>query len=349
MFNLKRTIELVTGALLDSEATWRSYLPEAGDWKQTAILLTGPLIIASAVVAYLLGLVTADGGMLGAFRPTILSTVFTIIMGAIGAGAVAFVFSALSGTFGGKSDFALGLAAATLAFVPGYIGQALAWLPWIGGLLAIGLGIFSLVQLWKIIPTYLEVPESKRAIHYAVSLIATIVVMMIMSRVLAPIAPGPQFSSGVDASGNASSGVFADVNRRAAIVAEAQEDTYTPPSDGMLTDDQVRYYASVMQRVAEMQAATMKRMEELAEKADEDDQLSAGDFGAMMSGMTEIGGLGTAAIEIVKEDGGNWAEHQWVQQTLLSASYEKDTNDVVAHNYDLYRKYEDQLRPAVDQ
>ncbi len=349
MFDLSRTIKLVTGALMAAEATWKGYLPEAGDWKKTAFLLTGPLIVAAAIVSYLLGLIFAESAMFPQLQPTLLSTIGTIIFGAIGAGVVAFIFSAFAGVFGGKSSFGLGLGATTLAFVPGYVGQALSWLPWIGGLLSLGLGVFAMVQLWKIIPIYLEVPNGKRAIHYIVSFVATMVAMLVIGSIISPIIYGPDAASPfgqvsrTDTSEQPSGGMFGDVNRRAAIMAKAQEDTYTPPSDGRLTDSQVRTYASFMQEVAEKQAESMKRLEQLAEKADEDDQLSAKDFGTMMSGMTEVGGLSTAVVEVVKENGGNWAEHQWVQQTLLTASRQKDINETVAHNYRLYEQYSDQL------
>lgn len=350
MFDFNHTIKLVTGALFDREATWQSYLPEAGDWKKTAVLLTGPLIIASAVISYLLSLVFADSAMFPMLQPTILSTVGTIIMGAISAGIVAFIFSAMAGAFGGKSSFALGLAATTLAFVPGYVGQALSWLPWIGGLLAIGLAIFALVLLWKIIPIYLEVPDGKRAAHYIVSLVVTIVVMLIIGRVVNPIMYGPEASSPfesvsrTDPSGERSSGgMFSDATMRAALIGAAEEDKYTPPSDGELTESQVRSYAAVMQRVTQEKAATMQRMDKIAKEADEDKELSIGDLGSMMSGMTELGGLTTIEIEAVKAAGGNWAEHKWVQQTLLTASIQKDVNETVAHNYSLYQKYAGQL------
>ena len=176
MFDLNRTIKLITGALLDREATWREYLPEADNWQKTAFLLTGPLIIASAVLALRVRLVRIRRVYVSVCsgRPSCpLSDKSSL--GAIGAGAFAFILAAFAGTFGGKNSFALGLAAMTLAFVPGYIGQALVWLPWIGGLLAFGLGIFSLIQLWKIIPIYLEVPDSKRTVHYVASFVATIV------------------------------------------------------------------------------------------------------------------------------------------------------------------------------
>ena len=69
------------GALLDAEATWRSYLPEAGDWKRTAFLLTGPLIIVSVVIAYLGGLTNSGSSLMGMFRPTIVSSLVKIVHG----------------------------------------------------------------------------------------------------------------------------------------------------------------------------------------------------------------------------------------------------------------------------
>jgi hypothetical protein len=349
MMDFNRTIKLVTGALFDREATWRGYLPEAGDWRKTAFLLTGPLIVVSAIAAYVLGLVFSGSSLLGMFRPTLLSTAIGIVTSAIGIGVAAFIFSALAGAFGGKNHFALGLAAITLAFVPGFVGRPLAALPWIGGLLALALGIFSLVQLWKILPIYLEVPDGKRTAHYVVSLVATIVLMLIIGAVVNPIVygpnAGPPFSStsGADSLGQPSNGLFGDAVRRGALMEEAMKDTYSPPADGRLTEQQVRSYASVMQRVTELQAASAERMQQLAEKADKDGKFSITDFGTMMKGANEIGGLATAEMEVVKQAGGNWAEHAWVAQTLLAASTQKTTNEAVAHNYALYQKYEDQL------
>jgi hypothetical protein len=348
MLDINRTVKLVIGALTDRETTWRSYLSEAGDWRNTAFLLTGPLIVVSAVVAYVLSLLTSDASMFTAFRPTLMSTLFSIVTGAIGAGVIAFVVSTLAGTFAGKNDFALGLAATTLAFVPGYIGQAMVWLPWIGGLLALGLGIFSLVQLWQIIPLYLEVPDSKRVVHFALSLIVTIVVMVIISTVLAPVLGGPAAQSPFGSTSqmdnsDQDSGMFGDMSRNAAIVADAEEDRYTPPKDGKLTEQQVREYVSVMQTVAEKRAAIVERMEKLAEKADEDDRVSVKDLGNMMSGMGEFSALATAEMAAVKANSGNWAEHRWVQESLLMASIQKDTNDTVSHNFSLYEQFAEQL------
>lgn len=354
MFDLNRTLQLVSGALFDAEATWRSYLPEAGDWKKTAFLLTGPLIIASVVLGYLIGLMGSDASMFGQFRPTLVTSLFSIITGAIAAVVVAFIFSAFSGLFGGKSGFALGLAATTLAFVPGYLGQALTWLPWIGGLLALGLAIYALVLLWRIIPIYFEVPDSKRAAHYIVSLIATIAVFFILSttvgRILYPqqaMSPFAGTSGFGSRDSGSDSGLFGGIARQAELYEAAENDTYTPPSDGKLTDRQVQEYIRVMDRVTEALADKEEQMREIAERAEKNEEMSLRDMSTMMSGMTQTAGMNTLEIEMVKGGGGNFAEHRWVKESLRTAWLQKDINDAVAHNYALFQEYEDQLSEYV--
>lgn len=351
MLNLNRTVQLVRGALFDAEATWRAYLPEAGDWQKTAFLLTGPLIVASAIIAYVLGFLGGDS-LFGSFRPTIISTLIGIVLMAISAGVVAFIVSALAGTFGGKSSFALALAATTLAFVPGYAGQALSGLPWLGGLLALILFIWALVRLWQIIPLYLEVPETRRAPHYIASLLACIVVMFILgavvNRVMYGSIGGPAMSdfsgpgSG-SSGGDAAGGMFGGVMRQAELMAAAEEDTYTPPADGKVSESQVRGFLRVMERATELQNEKGERLREIAEKAEEEQEMSFSDFSQMMGGMTEVAGLQTAEIEVVKTGGGNWAEHQWVRQALRTAWIQKDLHETVTHNYALYQQYEDKL------
>ena len=67
----------------------------------------------------------------------------------------------------------------------------------------------------------------------------------------------------------------------------------------------------------------------------------------IMSGATSMMGMNTVELEIVKSSGGNWAEYDWVKESLRTAYVQKDINESVAHNYALYKKYEDDLRPLV--
>lgn len=353
MIDLKRTVALVRGALFQPEATWREYLPEAGDWKKTALLLTGPLIVASALIAYLVGFLGTDVPLFGRFRPTLLSTVWTIVIGAVGAAVTAFIFSALSGLFKGKKEFALGLAATSLAFVPGYVGQAFSGIPGIGFLIALGLGIYGLVLLWKIIPIYLEVPDDSRVGHYILSLIATVVAMVVLSFVVggAMFAGGGQSAlgslSGSESSGSSTGaagggGLLGRFGRFAELMEAAENDTYDPPSNGRLADGQVREFVRVMGRSAEIRGDQEARMKELAKRA-EDDDISFAEAGEMLGSVPGMAGLATAEMEVVKSGGGNWAEHQWVRGSLRAAYLQQDLNGTTAHNYKIYKKYEADL------
>jgi hypothetical protein len=349
MLDLTRTLSLVKGALFDAEATWRSYLPEAGNWQKTAFLLTGPLIVASAIAAYLIGLLTSDASMFGQFRPTIISTLMSMVMGTVAVGIFAFIFNFFSGTFGGKNNFALGLAAVSFAFVPGYVGQALTWLPWVGGLLALVLAIYGLVLLWRIIPVYLEVPDSKRTLHYIVSLVTCIIVMVVVGNIAGRMMYGSDPAvtvGGMPTSGSTegqTGSVFGGAMRQAELIAAAEEDRYSPPADGEISKAQVEEFVRVVERAAELQDEKNKRLEELAEKADSGEDVSIREMTELMGAATQFAGLHNSEIEVVKSAGGNWAEHQWVHESLRTAWLQKDINDTIKHNYEHYERYEEQL------
>ena len=171
MFDFKRTFALIKGAIFDPEPTWDSYLPDAEDWKKTAVLLTGPLILGSGVLAFVLDRMFPNRM---AFIPdtSLLDMLKGIVIGAVAAVVVAFIFALLAGLFKGKNSFPRALAATTLAFVPSYFGNALVHIPWIGWLLMLALGIYGLVLLWRILPKYLEVPGTSRVGHYILSLVS---------------------------------------------------------------------------------------------------------------------------------------------------------------------------------
>lgn len=352
MLDPARTIKLIKGAIFDAEATWKSYLPDANNWQQTAFLLTGPLIVIAGVLGYVFGFFSAGSTMFG-FRPTIMSTVAGMLMSAIGAGVAAFIVSALANPFGGKSSFARGLAATSLAFVPGYLGQALNWLPWIGTLLLLGLSIYALILLWRIIPLYLEVPEHKRTGHYIFSLIGILVAMIILSMamrpIMGPVTPNTQGFSNTASEGSAPGfgGIMGEAMRQGELMTAAEEDVYDAPSDGKLSENQVQEFARVTQRASDIMAEKTARIRELSERADNDEELSLSEMNEIMGGATTMMGMNTIELEIVKSAGGNWAEYEWVKESLRTAYLQKDINESVAHNYALYQKYENELREVV--
>lgn len=350
MFDFKRTLSLIKGAIFDSEPTWDSYLSDAGDWKKTALLLTGPLVVGSGILSYILGVIFPS--RLPFYpSPSFLDMLLGIVVSAIAAVVIAFVVAILAGLFKGKNSFPLALAATSLAFVPGYLGSALIHLPWLGGLLALALGIYGLVLLWRILPKYLEVPIASRVGHYILSLVASVVALFVLGTVVgtSPVGVG---TSGFEASkdggftrdrdsNGAPSGLFGTMERQGRIMEAADADTYDPPGNGKLSKAQVKNYISVMTKTRDYRIAQTQELEELSKKAEEDEIASISEA---FSGMTGIMGITTAEMEVVKTGNGNWAEHQWIKEQLHIARIQKDINDAVIHNYKLYLEFEEELR-----
>jgi hypothetical protein len=345
MFDLKRTFALIKGAVFDPEPTWDSYLPDAEDWKKTAVLLTGPLILGSGVLAFVLDRIFPNQM---AFIPdtSLLDMLKGIVIGAVAAVVVAFIFALLAGLFKGKNSFPRALAATTLAFVPSYFGNALMHIPWIGWLLMLALAIYGLVLLWRILPKYLEVPSTSRVGHYILSLATCIAVFVVMGFVfgasmMGSRATGFEMSEGSDSGvSTGTSGIFGDLERQGRIMESADKDSYDPPSDGELSRSQVEQFVAVMTKTRDYRTVQAKRLEELGKKVENDDVASMAEA---MSGLAGVANITNAEMEVVKTGGGNWAEHQWVKEQIYVARIQKDINETVEHNYELYLEFEDKL------
>lgn len=345
MIDFKRTLELIKGAIFDPEPTWDGYLPDAEDWKKTAVLLTGPLILGSGVLAFVLDWIFPNRMT---FIPdtSLLDMLKGFVIGAVAATIVAFIFAFLAGLFKGKNSFPRALAATTLAFVPSYFGNALVHIPWIGWLLMLALGIYGLVLLWRILPRYLEVPSTSRVGHYILSLVTSVAVFLVMgflfgASVMGPRATGFDMSDGGDAGVSAgTTGVFGNLERQGRIIESAEKDSYDPPRNGKLSRSQVEEFVAVMTKTREYQADQARRLEELGDKVEDDDIASMAEA---MSGIAGVANITNAEMEVVKTGGGNWAEHQWVKEQIYVARIQKDINETVAHNYELYREFEDAL------
>lgn len=347
MVDFKRTFALIKGAIFDPETTWDSYLADAGDWKKTAVLLTGPLIVGSGVLAFILDRIFPNQM---AFIPdtSLLDMLIGIVISAAAAVIVAFVFAALAGLFKGKNSFPRALAATSLAFVPSYVGNALVHLPWIGWLLMLALGIYGLVLLWRILPKYLEVPGTSRVGHYILSLVASVAVFVVLGVVFGAGMMGSRMS-GLDdvdvgnSAGSSGSTVFGGLERQGRIIESANEDRYDPPRNGKLSQSQVEEFVAVMMKTQDYRTAQAERLEKLGKKADNNEVASMAEA---MSGLAGVASIANAEMEVVKTAGGNWAEHQWVKEQLYTARIQKDINETVKHNYKLYQEFEDDLDEA---
>jgi len=336
-FDINKTISIVRDALLDPAPTWEKYLQENNKQIDTAILLTLPLLAACLLV----GAIT---------RPVSLA-VYSIVMMAIGIAAWTWILNFFATKFDGTSDLDRAFAAVSLTMVPALVGNVLGILPWIGWLVSFGLGIYSLILLYQIIPQAFALPEESRVKHFVASFLSVIVVMIVIGTFLG----GAMIGNSIGSSNRVSidnavddapfSGMFTGIQQNADYAEQAQADRYSPPGDGELSDKQVATFVSVLTKTRTLQNEQMEKMKTMSEQAKESDSQSEDmDVSTFFQAMSGVTSIGYSEMKVVKTGGLNWAEHQWVRQQLDIARIQKDLNDAVKHNYALYQEYEEELQ-----
>ncbi len=344
MIDYTKTLKIIKDGLLDSDTTWKSYLAENKSWKETFIELTAPMIIVSVILSAILTWVFSGFSMFGS-QGGVGFTLMRLIAAVVGIFIASFIFSYLAGYFKGKNDFNRGFAALSLAAIPAYIGTVFSGLPFIGWLISLGLGILSLIFLYKILPSYLGVPEEKRVVHFIASLIASFVVIFIINMILGMGAYQSGAMKGMSQtnSTSVSSGLFGGMERQANMVENAQNDKFSPPSDGKVTDNQIATLILNLKKTADYRKSQENKLKDLDDQMKDKKGFSFSDIGKLTSGLNSVMSTANAEMEVIKSGGGNWAEHQWVKDQLRIANIQKDINDGVKHNYALYLKYADQL------
>ena len=355
-FNLTKTLALVKGGILDPQTTWKGYLAENPGWQQTALILTGPLIVANVLLSLLLSRIVGGFAYYGYHSSFLVALTMGLVMAVVGFTIAVLIFNFLAGPFKGKPDFSRAFAAVSLAFIPAWIAGIIGSLiPWAGILIALAGGILSLVYIYKIMPLALELPDGTRLAHFIVSLVVIIILNMIVGAFLGrgmmdSNLPLAGFSPGEGAqSVTGNSGFLGELQRQGELMEQAGSDVFDPPEDGKLSEGQVEFYVSVLRKTSalhEQYAADMKRLsEEIEAKKQAGEDPSPSDLTKLYSGAGKAMSANNAEMEVVKTAGGNWAEHLWVKQQLRVANVQQgDGPEPIAHNYALYLEYEDQLQ-----
>jgi hypothetical protein len=342
MLDFQKTLDLIKNGLLEPRTTWESYAGENRSWQDTALLLTAPLVLGSFVLAGVLSLIFGRHGAFGA-GTGLGGWLAGLIMAFVGIAVAAFVFSYLAGLFRGRHDFNRGLAAVSLAAIPGYLGNIVGVVPFIGWLVSLALGIVSLVFLYKIIPIYLGVPQEKRVLHYVASLVSCFILMLILGTVLgAGNMMDPRGGASLPDQQPPQTGMFGGIERYARLMEQAQQQEYEPPADGRISEEQMTRYMEVMRKAAELRDEQMTDVEQLSEEY-QDKEPGISDLVKMSGGVGSVLGAFSAEMEVVMTGEGNWAEHQWIKEQLRVARVQKDLNDAVKHNYQLYQAHREEL------
>ena len=338
MFDAKITFELIKKALLEPQPTWQEYLDSDKDWQQTAIQLSGPLVIGCLTIGYILSLILSSG-----FSYSFWFFIQSLIMACAGLFLWALIINFFAGQFKGTANYDRAFAAVSLAAVPAYIGYILNSLPWLGWILSLGLSIYSLVLLYQIIPLSLSVPDDSRTAHFVVSLISMLVLGVLLGSLVGvgvfTSSPGNYNMGTTSDNASPGTGLFGGFEQTAKYMEEAETDRYETPEDGKLTREQVTTFINVMDKTAALQNEYSDKLKRISEEESEEPNIT--DVFSAISGAANVG---TAEMKVVKTANLNWAEHQWVRQQLDIARIQKDISDAVRHNYALYMDFEDQLR-----
>ena len=335
MFDFQATLKWVTAVLTDPGNAAAAYRETVPGWQQSFLQLPLPLYVGAYVIAGIVALITGGTFMYGGISFGVF--IFALLWGLAWTFVIAFIFDFLAGTFGGKRNFDAAYAVVALAIVPSAAGTAISPLPWIGWLISLAASIYSLMLAYRFLPLYLEIPEASRVKHFAVSIIAAIVVNLFVSLTVGSMfAPSLMQNTAFDGSGESTStGILGGFERQANVVDAATKDVYDPPSNGEVSGKQMQAYVDVLRKTQALRERLGESM-----KGMEDKEPSLSD---VFSGVGGAVRLGTAEMEVVKTAGGNWAEHQWVKGQLETARIQQDLNDTTQHNYELFLEYQDEI------
>jgi hypothetical protein len=354
-FDFAKTLSLVKGGLMDHQATWAAYLEENPGWQRTATVLTGPLLLASVILGTIFSRIIGGYAYFGYYSNFFTALFGGLVMAVLGFVIAVFVFNFLAGVFKGKRNFSRAFAAISLAAIPAWIASILATLiPFLGFLVALAGGIMSLVFLYRIMPLALGVPGEKRMVHFISSLVVIFILNIIIHSFTGIGGMGSEPQGSVLSKRETTSrsvtgsGMLGEMERQDQLMDAASADVFTPPVDGELTSTRVRDYVKVLKKARAIQEEYTEKMQNLSEemnaKAKDGKNPSMADLSKMYAGIGTAVSTNNAEMEVVKTGGGNWAEHLWVKEQLRIAKIQQgDGSDAIAHNYELYKEYEEDL------
>ena len=333
MFDVQATIRWVTAVLKDPNAAALAYKETSPPWMQTFLQISVPVYVGALIVGYILALIT--GGTLMYGGASIGLVLFSLLWSLGWTFVVAFIFDFLAGTFDGTRNFNAAYALVGLAIVPAGLGNAVAPLPLIGWLLSLAASIYSIVLAYRFVPIFLELPDANRVKHFVISIIAALIINVVVAGTLGALFLPSVVSGYPTTSTSEDTNIFGGVSRQAEFAEAAAADTYDPPSDGEIDEDQMEDYVDVLKKTQALRERLTAKFENM-----EEEEASMSDI---LGGVGDAMRLGTAEMEVVKTRGGNWAEHMWVKNQLETARVQQDLNDEVKHNYALFLEYQEQI------
>ena len=342
--SFRKSIKLIRSGLLNPTVAWQEYFQENASWKRTVLQLSLPIVIFSALATALFHSIFHNSYVYKAIiTPQIL--LFDIVSTLVSLFIMALVFSYVAGKFEGEQSFNRAIAAVTFASLPVFAGLILSFLPLVGWLLAFVLALLSLVFLYKIIPLYLLVPEDKRSIHFLVSLICTLIVVIIVNWSITTTYYYDQRRSVVlDSSLATDSPIHAGTTEAVLLKGDALDDIYIAPENSEVSDQQMQEFIQTMKLTHIFLEERVEVLQQMAEELENKEEKSISEIMKIsrMIGQSALS-RNDAEMRVVKRYNKNWREHQWVKEQLRIAATRQSGVPGVEHNSKMYQKYSDEL------
>lgn len=352
MIDIGNLLVLVRGALLQPRDTWTRYRDSAPSTATVLIGYAAPVVVGASVAAAVLSFVfgTQDfwfagsgRSVLGMLREMLLGSLF----GLIGLGVLAGAVLVLARLFGGSGGYHRAFAMCSLVATPALIGAIPGALPWIGWLIQLAAAIYSLVLLYQAIPVFLDLDGARRPLHFIATLALVLVVNLLLGALFGAGA-GDEDAAARQLAARSSAGISEVVALREA----ADRDRYTPPDSGAVSNAQLRRFVKIAEATARRRERYLAELAEADAKIDESEEGLAA-FARAVGTLSSAAGAGARAanaeLEAVKQDDGNWAEHQWVRERLQAARYEIDDGPGHEANRRLYLQEQAAIDRAFEQ
>ncbi len=359
-------------AILQPEPLWEEEVAHAQAWDQFYKSTVLPVI---AVVALLSATLFKIFGyhlpMIGIVRPSVTDMLLQIaggiVMYSISLLLLGWIAAWLAGMMGGKNDFNRAVSMLFWISVPSFLGQILGTLPMVGWVISLGMGIYSLVLLYRAIPVFMDVSVTDRVKHFIFFLIASFVVSILLGttlgRIFTPrdmlqsirpdvIVP-PQTEKSTKALPHKSTSKSSDNpvedymesmakgDYNKDVIEKAKQDQFTPPADGRLTKAQVEHFLTLAKKVKIVEKEQAQKLKEKYDKKEQSDEFSITD---VFNGLKDFTSLATLEMKVVKENGGNWAEYTWVKDRVREAYYTPSLSPTTEYNAKLLKGHEDLLK-----
>ncbi len=366
--DIKYLINLMIKGTVSAETLWREEISKDRDWKN---LLKFPILPLISIVALLTALLMLVFGynipFIGTIKPSISDVLFkafgTVLIYTISIIVFGWFADYLASLMDGKKDLNRGVLMLFLISIPSLLGQILGTLPFAGPFLALGFGIYSLVLLYKAPSIFLDLPSENRTKQFLLFLAAGIVFSMLLSMSVGKFftpkiaelenitkrievqtqkienitkeeqTPEKQIGNFIDSMSKGDYG--------SAIIEDTQNETFTTPKENMLTQKQVDRFIALAQKIKIVQKEQSKALKEKYDEKEKQENFSISDI---FNGIKDISNFATLEMKVVKTNGGNWTEFQWVRDQAREAFFTPSLNDTTKHNAKLLKDHREILK-----